>query len=250
MSTVQKPPICRFIEVDYQLNVGWVHPLLTSLSSHPRLRSKHESWSSSKLSDFAFAVETRHGTLREIVNRMNEELGSLISEIEAKGDVSMYIADWSNGKYTCLKPAFRLKNQRALKMVLYSVNALIVESRACFENLTSFYREFVRHYFDKQVSKTSAYAYVAALAGDPAWANDLKAIRDDLLHERSTWLAFQVLGEPVQRYEAVFTLNWRPGSYNPGDSMTFSTLRGIQKGLDDATFKLTETLKREVEALN
>jgi hypothetical protein len=250
MSTVQKQPFRRFIEVDYQLNVGWVHPLLSSLNSHPKLRSKHKSWSSSKLSDFAFAVETRHGTLPEIVKRIDGELNSLISELETKGNVIEYIADWSNGKYAMLKPAFHFKNQRALKTVLYGVNAFIVESRACFENLTSFYREFVKHYFDKQVSKPSAYAYVAAITGDSAWANDLKAIRDDLLHERSTWLAFEVLGELVQRYEAVFTLNWRPGSYNPGDSMTFSTLRGIQKGLDDATFKLTETLKREVEAFS
>jgi len=69
---------------------------------------------------------------------------------------------------------------------------------------------------------------VARSTGDSAWADALRRVRQDLIHERSLFLAFAI-------YEAgwppIFSMNWRPGHFGPDDRIELRTLSEIWQGL-------------------
>lgn len=96
----------------------------------------------------------------------DQNLGELGREIEQTADLDSYL----QGGY-----AFSFENEAALRRVLIDASPFITESRSCFENLATFYREFLRHYFGEEISKPDSYDKLAQLTRNPNWATDLRA---------------------------------------------------------------------------
>ncbi len=136
--------------------------------------------------------------------------------------------------------------EEALRRVLIGANCFIAESRSCFENLATFYREFLHHYFGKEVSKPSSYEKVAQATRDPQWATDLRNFRHEVLHDRAAWLAFEILPEQLPKYGPILVLNWRPGPLAPEDYASLDSLRRIRAGLREAVVGLRDELIRLV----
>jgi hypothetical protein len=177
---------------------------------------------------------TRLGYLPDIIGLVDANLAMLDSELARR-----------HAKIEALtrkRIAYTFRGYAPVKRVLICAASFIAESRACFENLADFYRNFSVTYFDDRIgSDAAAYTAVAAMTASPQWATDLKKVRDDLLHERALWIAFEVL-DSSPRYEPLLLLNWRPGHFRPNDCIKFRTLREIRDGLLEAA----EAMKRRL----
>jgi hypothetical protein len=121
--------------------------------------------------------------------------------------------------------------------------------RSCFENLANFYREFVRNYFNENISKADSYAKVAASVDAPAWADRLGLNRHDIVHERSPWIRFDVQLHP-RRYQAVLILEYRLNApARPEDEIGVEVLRNLQGQLTVALAAIRRELIERVKGL-
>lgn len=225
------------LRAGYQPTAYWVHPLLNALNAKPALGSKHADWPGHKLSDVAFSIETRLGGLLEIVRHVDENLNRLARELKQVSNLDAYV----QGGY-----AWMFDDDEALRRLLTGVSCFLAESRACFENLAVFYREFVRHYFSESVSLSASYERIAQLTSAPKWADDLKSIRNEVVHDRAPWLEFEIGPGPL--YEPIFIFNWRPGPLAPGDNVSMETIKTIRAGLAEAALKLRDYLVERVKS--
>src|SRR6266508_2417428 len=192
----------RFLEVVYRSEAYWAHPLLAALNAAPGLASLHQQWPMSRLSDLAFAIETRLALLTEMVRTVDRKLNILAERLAKEADLSPYV----EGPY-----AFDFNEDEAIRAVLINATGFISEARSCFENLADFQRDFLRHYFAEVIPEKDRYEEVAKLTTDQAWADELRKHRHDIRHDRAPWLALEVTPGPPTRYDPVLVLNWRPG---------------------------------------
>jgi hypothetical protein len=218
----------------------WTHPLLAEIQGKPSLSLAHENWRSSELLDLAFALETRIGNLIEIVRHVDDQLRVIGEELEAASDID----DLISGGY-----AYRMQDEVALRRVLIGLNCFIVESRACFENLARFYRLFVQNYLGESVSQTAAYEIVATSVPGPEWANDLRLLRHDIVHERCPWIRFDVR-TATPRFEPVLVLEYRASApFKSRDEVSMETLRGMRINLRKALDAIRTELISRVRGL-
>jgi hypothetical protein len=221
------------LEVHYRTTAHWAHPIRRAIDRAPALAKQDERWGTGAISDYAFAIETRLRYLPQIITFLDDHLAILNSELRrggAKGHLQR-------------GHAFSFRNEKALQRVLFGTTAFITESRACFENLAAFYREFLRTYFDQTIGKKAAYEVVTNSTKDSAWADALRRIRGDVIHQRSLFLAFvDEAGWPP-----IFSMNWRPGQFGLDDRIEFQTLVKIWEGLHAASramqAKIVETVR-------
>jgi hypothetical protein len=211
-----------YLEVNYRAIAHWAHPILNALNAKAALQEKHERWPDSRLSDLAFSIETRLVGLMEVSSLINEHLRTLADELERDPEVEAII----QGGY-----AYQFENGVAFRRLLVCLTYFISEARSCFENLANVNREFLRYYLGVEIPEAHRYEAIASLTDPSAWAETLRAVRHDLLHDRAPWLAFEVLTGESKKWEPVLLLNWRPGFYGPEDSVSFKGLRAIQRGL-------------------
>lgn len=226
------------LEVVYEAAVHWVHPILVALQAKPSLADKYAQWGQRRLSDLAFAIETRLGYLPEIIKSVDENLERLGNQLSQAADIDRYIQEGI---------AYRFQDLAALRRVLIGVSCFIAESRSVFENLADFLREFLAFFFSDNLAEKDSYEAIAQMAAGSDWAEQLRRIRHDLLHERSLWMRFDVDPRRKPRFEPEFLLNWRPGAVEQGDYVKLETLRAIRNGLAEAA----ELLRRRlIERLN
>lgn len=229
----------QFLHIDYKPTDFWAHELLVSLNSSTPLKVKHTEWSRLPVSVLAFSIETRLGALREIINQVDQYLTTLDSELKRAENIDKYIE--RNAVYP-------FRNEAAVRRVLIGANCFIAECRSCFENLACFYREFLRHYFSENISLPTSYEKVASLAQDSRWADDLKKIRDDIIHDRAPWLAFLVRNNPPKKYEPILVFHYTVQGLTENDYVPFETLRRISLGLAEAVRTLAQNFKIRVES--
>jgi hypothetical protein len=225
------------LHVEYEVTAGWAYPILNALRANANLAAKHAEWKDLELPDLAFAIETRLGAIQEAVAILSESLRSLSYELFEDPRVEEHIQKGA---------AFRFRDRRPLRRVLLATNTFILESRSIFENLAAFYRAFVAHYFGENVSKEASLEKVRQLTPDTKWADELRALRGDISHNRSPWVEFNVLEQP-RRYEAFLLLDWRPTVKNPDDIVPFPRLLAIRAGLAEAADALREHLVERVQ---
>jgi hypothetical protein len=219
----------------------WAHTIRAAIDSNRALAVRDAQWRQTKLSDLAFAISTRLGYSPDIIDMMDDNLRHLGEELR---DKDAQVDALMRGGYV-----FTFSDYRAVRLVLVAAAAFIAESRACFENLADFYREFVWNYFDVRVGNEAAgYTAIAGMTSRQQWATNLKTIRDEVLHDRSLWIAFEVR-DARPRYEPLLLLNWRPGQFQPDDCVTFQTLRDIRDGLAEAALHLRHELIKRVETV-
>lgn len=228
----------RFLEVVYRSEAYWVHPLLAALNAAPGLASVHRQWPTSRLSDLAFAIETRLALLTEMVRAVDRNLNVLGERLAKEADLSPYV----EGPY-----AFDFNEDEAIRAVLINATGFISEARSCFENLADFQRDFLRHYFAEVIAEKDRYEEVAKLTTDRVWADELRKDRHEIRHERAPWLALEVIAGPPTRYDPILVLNWRPGHFGPDDCIAFSALRAIRDGLTEALSRVRGKLIDRVQ---
>jgi hypothetical protein len=199
--------------------------------------SVHQRWPTSRLSDLAFAIETRLALLTEMVRGVDRNLKVLAERLAKEPDLSSYVA----GAY-----AFDFNEDEAIRGVLINTTGFISEARSCFENVADFHRDFLRDYFGEVIAEKDRYEEVAKLVTERAWADELRKHRHDIRHDRAPWLALEVIPGPEARYDPVLLLNWRPGHLGPDDCITFSALRAIREGLGRALSQVRDNLIRRV----
>jgi hypothetical protein len=214
--------------------------LLNAIAAKPKFSGQLRRWPRTRLPDLAFAIDTRVTYLPQITEAANEHLEALGHDIAA---------DW--GRFTvCVADggAFPFTNRKALNGALMVASSFIAESRACFENLAEFYREFSAQYFASHVDKPASYDAIGKMARRRGWVRILGAKRHDVLHSRSLWLAFEYHEHRQQMFEPLFLLNWRPGSYRPKDTVRMKDLREIRVRLVEAAFRMRDGLIHRVKA--
>lgn len=227
------------LEIEYR-PAYWVHSLLAAIQAKPALASAHSKWATSDLSDLAFTIETRLGNLPEVVRQIDENLNVLGRELEqATADIASLLA----GGY-----AFRFEDEVALRRALIGFNSFVSESRSCFESLAKFYRSFMDSYFGQAISVPDSYAKLASLATQPTWAEDLRLVRHDILHDRSPWIAFEDTGG-TPRWEPILLLSWRPRAHGPRDRVKLNELRMMRANLQEALVGLRTELITLVNAI-
>jgi hypothetical protein len=231
------------LEIAYYTMSQWAHPIRAAIDSKRSLQLRDAQWSQGRLSDLAFALSTRLGYLRDIVRFIDGNLAVLGADLDARrSEIAGLLRE---GKaYT-----FRYEDYGAVRRVLIGGGAFITESRACFENLADFYRDFLKTYFDEVVGDTAAgHAAVAAMTTNRQWASALRNARHDVLHGRSMWIAFEVR-DTEPRYEPMLLLNWRPGHFLSEDCIKFQALREIRDGLHEAAEGTRDRLIQRVRSL-
>lgn len=228
------------LEIAYLMMVGWALPLRAAIQANPALAVIDAiAWGQGPLSDYAFAASTRLSYLPDIIRGIDENLAVLGEELVGRDSEIDALVREGRG--------YTFKDYAAVRRLLVGVSSFITEARSCFENLARFYRRFLNEYFDEQVSEKASYAAVGQMAPPAGWAENLQRIRHDLLHERSLWLAFEIRPSQKPRYDPLFLLNWRPGMFQPDDTVSIQTLREIRVGLDGAVRELIATLTRRVQ---
>jgi hypothetical protein len=75
----------RILEVEYVANLGWAKPLLTAAGQKPQLRLLLKRWRGHRLSDLAFAIDTRLACLPQLTKSMDEDMRRVIDNL---GEVS------------------------------------------------------------------------------------------------------------------------------------------------------------------
>ena len=213
------------LEAEYRMAAHWAHPIRSAIENNPRLAKQDEAWSKGSLSDRAFAIETRLTYSPRIIMFLDDNLKELNEELgrgTIAGTVSYHL---SRGA------AFAFSNDKAVQQVLFGATAFITESRSCFENLADFYRLFLEVYCNRTIKERDSYNVVAMSTGESAWADALRRIRGDLIHERSLFLAFDIR---EAGWPPIFSMNWRPGHFGPDDRIELRTLVAIWEGLSQA----------------
>ena len=167
---------------------------------------------------------------------IDENLDQLGQELKREPNVTGYVGQ-----------AYQFQNDTALRRVLLGATSFIAESRSCFENLADFYREFMRHYFGESVSEKQSLERIAQSTSGAKWAENLRGLRHDVLHDRAPWLAFELTGG-TSPFEPVLVLDWRVGSQETGDAVSFETLRQIRAGLVEAVLRMRDELVDRVNA--
>jgi len=229
----------RYLEIQYR-PIYWVHYLRAEIEKTPALAAADANWATSSLLDLAFSLETRIGNLIEIQRLTDEYLRAVVQELDGESEIDSLV----DGGF-----AYRVKNEAALRRVIIGLDSLVVESRSCFENLAKFYREFVRNYFDENVSETASYAKVAASVPVPGWAEGLRLSRHDIVHDRSPWIRFQVQSLP-RAYQAVLILEYRINAPSaPKDEISLVGLRTLQANLTAALASIRRELVERVKGL-
>jgi hypothetical protein len=231
------------LHVTYFATVHWADPILNNIAAHPSFRVADRGWRAGKLSDLAFAIETRLGYLPLIVHDVDESLATVQRDLPATPAALSSYLDRPKGR----RAAVTLHDREAATRLLIRVASFIAESRACFENLAEFLRVFSRDYLHQPMGRKAALDAIAMLTRRRRWATQLQAIRHDVLHERSLFLAFepQIRSDRVH-YEAMFLLNWRPEKDRvPQDRVSMATLRAIRRGLVESAAVLRRRLGRQ-----
>ena len=71
----------RILHINYKPAVFWARPLLVALSSNASLKTKYAEWSRLPISLLTFSIETRLGSLREIIKQVDQNLSILGQEL-------------------------------------------------------------------------------------------------------------------------------------------------------------------------
>src|SRR5262249_3636269 len=101
------------LEIEYQAAHGWVYPILQAINQTPALNSLHKKWQQHRLSDLAFAIETRLVCFPEIIAYIEENLEILGMELSSLATIDAHIS----GGF-----AFRFRNRHALRRILVGVS--------------------------------------------------------------------------------------------------------------------------------
>lgn len=228
----------RILRVDYRLSTAWALPILAAVRAHPTLATLERTWRDSKLSDLAFAIETRQGALQEIVRQLSDLLLAL-SLVLPEGDVlERHLS--KGAAYT-----FKKKDRAGILRLLIAIDSFISESRSLFENLAHFYRLFLKAFFGETVSEVGAFKFLASLFRDPALAERLRVVRHDIRHQRAPWLRFRVTGDPPL-FEPELELNWRPEASDEADFVRMKQLAEISGAIWEAALDLQAHLVARV----
>lgn len=230
----------RILHINYKPAVFWARPLLVALSSNASLKTKYAEWSRLPISLLTFSIETRLGSLREIIKQVDQNLSILGQELKGQKNIDKYYIE-GGAVYT-------FKNETAVRQTLIGTNCFVFECRSCFENLASFYREFSRHYFSEDISKSAAYEKVASLTQESTWADDLRNLRHDIIHDQAPWLAFLVRNNPPPKYEPLLVFNLTAQQLADNDYVPFENLRRVADGLAEAVQALGQTLAIRVQS--
>jgi hypothetical protein len=57
------------LEIAYHGAARWAHPIRAAIQANPALAQRDKAWRESRLSDYAFAIETRLTYLPQIITR-------------------------------------------------------------------------------------------------------------------------------------------------------------------------------------
>jgi hypothetical protein len=225
------------LEIEYHGMAPWALPLRAAIEANPTLSVRDAEWQQGPLSDLAFAISTRLGYFADLVALVDENLTAALKEVEGK--------DTELDQLLRSGVSFRFQDYAHVRRALIAASVYLSESRACYENIARFYRFFLRNYFEQFIGEEAALEAIAhVIPGN--WSADLRRLRNDVLHQRSLWLALTV---SEQRYEPIFLLNWRPGQFQPDDCITMTALRAIAVGLHQAAASVRmELIKRVREA--
>lgn len=112
----------------YELSVGWALPIIQAVRQKKSLAPTFKEWPTSTLSDLAFAIETRIGTVNEAIQLLDEGIKVIDAQVRAdQANVDKHIA----GPY-----AYQVRDKRALRQVVLGAGVFITEARTLFENLS------------------------------------------------------------------------------------------------------------------
>jgi hypothetical protein len=145
--------------------------------------------------------------------------------------------------------AHRFQNTRALRRTLLAATYFVADARACFENLSDFYREFLREFLGESISVPTSRELIPAFSTAGAWATKLWTFRNDLLHDQAPWLAFDVTGTgSVPQLNTILTLDWRHGTTGQGLTIALRELTEIRQGLGEALVGVRDSIVLRLES--
>jgi hypothetical protein len=230
----------KVLEVEYIARLGWATPLLIAVRANPRLKRTLRAWRRQRLSDLAFAIDTRLSYLPVLTQRMDETMRRVAENLSEDPQPLAELLRRGAG--------LRITDRKALNETLVAASAFISESRALFEHLAEFYREFLKTCFDRgPLDPKASYEALARMTRRRRWATALHEKRHDILHRRSLWLAFDIDLNRTPMFEPIFLLNWRPGSHRPKDTIRVETIRDISHRLPEAAYTMQRRLLKLVK---
>jgi hypothetical protein len=229
-------------ELEYIARIGWVKPLLSAVRANRRLEHLVLRWRQHRLSDLAFAIDTRLNYLPNLTERIDEPMRRVVASLS---ESSQPLAE-----YLRRRLALRITDRKALSDVLIAASSFMSESRALFENLAEFYREFTKECFGQaSIGTKASYEAMARMTRRRGWATALQTKRHDILHRRSLWLAFDIDLDRQPLFEPIFLLNWRPGSHRLKDTIRRETVLEIRQRLPEAAHTMRDRLIKRVKAV-
>jgi hypothetical protein len=195
------------------------------------------AWRAGRLSDLVFSIETRLGALATAEDLLTENLLALLNELAKSGNLHRLAGS-----------AHSFRNTAALRRALLAATYYIADARACYENLADVYREFLREFLGESISEARSREKIPTFSSDAAWAAKLWGFRNDLLHDRAPWLAFDVTGsESLPEIAAILTLDWRHGTQGTGTTISATDLQEIRRGLNESLSGVRDELLRRLE---
>jgi hypothetical protein len=244
----------RVLHLDWSpaLDAHWILRVQSALQAckSPILRSRYSRWDQDPhrgltLGGLAFAIGTKLTMVPLIVQRVDARLREIGKVLQSD----------RNKVEACLQRGgvYRLPDRAVAHEALVDFDSFFFESRSAYEITVSFLERFFNLILEKPLGtgsrKDAARHVEEALRNRGAqtrWIDEMRKKRNLLIHERATWLTFEVTDGDPFRFDPVLLTKSVARTEDDPDRLSIEQCRDLWQGFVSSYEHIESWLKEEV----
>lgn len=172
----------KILKVAYFGRTNWIYPVLNELNEAMRKKYKN-----SDLREWGLSISTKLDMIALLIHNINNKLLKIQKELKE----NIRKVD------ECIEKnvTYEVESEEDVFILLAYIESAVFEVKSTYDLLIKYVTHFTRDILGKNIKESKFMKECEKNGLDENWRDNLRAVRDDLIHNYAPWISFKKVGD-------------------------------------------------------
>lgn len=168
----------KILKIAYFGRSNWIYPILNELSEEMRKR-----YVNSDLREWGLSISTKLDMIGLLIHNINNGASKIQNELKENIEkVDEYIEK---------NLSYDIESEEDVFLLLAYIESAVFEMKSTYDLLIKYVTYFARDILGRDIKESKFMKECEKNGLDENWRDNLRAVRDDLIHNYAPWISFE-----------------------------------------------------------